>query len=121
MYTWSWDSEEWSNSEFDTIEECIEDAAHGMILEPNDYIYVGTIEPFIPHIEAEDVLEDMMDVAYNKYDEASFTWEAYDYKEVEELDELTNNLNQVILDWLNKYNRMPHFGAVINIEKVQIA
>jgi len=119
-YAWNFDSdaELWYNDNFDTIEECIS-AAKESIKSGNedlrDIVYVGETNSFIPHVDAEWVLDQLVEDAAEFAGEVSDGWDAYDYKKKSELEELSEALSKCVLEWLKKYGREPEFYAVENI------
>ena len=124
-YTWNFDedTEWWNNNEYDTIEECINAAREEIINDENDIIYIGEIVPYEPEINADDVLEQLKDDAYNRCGETADTWLNYgedeDYADDEE-EELSCALTQTLKDWLKKHNLEPDFCEIKNVREYSL-
>ncbi len=125
-YAWNFDkdAEVWRNDTFATIEECIKDArrivseeTHYMIdYEAQSVVYIGEVIPFVPTADCTDILDRMADNAFDHCGEVAESWEPYNYKIKDEIDELDQKLTDVVLEWLKKYNREPH---IYNIQKIK--
>lgn len=125
-YAWNFnkDAEVWRNDTFDTIEECIKDArriiseeAHYTIdYEAPSVVYIGEVIPFVPTADCTDILDRMADDAFDHCGEEAESWEPYDYKKKDEIDELDQKLTDVVVEWLKKYGREPH---IYNIQKIK--
>lgn len=130
-YTWEFDgdAEFWRNGTFDTIEECIQEAKEVMKAygEEHSKIYIGETEVFEPYVYGTDVIEHLEVAAYDEYGEVAESWDAWrtlkarGKKEAEAAwADLDDKLNEVIDQWLKKYDLAPSFYRVVNIEEVPI-
>lgn len=122
-YTWEYNDnvEMWMHDEFDTIEGCIEDAKENYDVEVGDTIAVGEVVPYEVQVWADDILEKLEQQAYEECGEAAEDWNTFSYKkDREKLDELSNQLTEVVKAWLKKYNRIPDFYKIENIEIVEV-
>ena len=126
-FAWNFDrdAERWNNGGCDTIEERIEEAIHeisdGMANYADDptVVYIGEIKKFVPKVDVPRILDALEEQAFEECGEIGGDWQTYDWKKKEssDIEELANDLNKVIIDWLTKYNKMPNFYAVENIKE----
>lgn len=121
-YTWesSENAELWEHDIFETIEECIADAKENYDYKKGETVYVGETVQFSICVDAERVLENLEEESYEFAGEAADNWDAYDYKNTEELRELEEKLTEVVVNWLRKYNREPNFYQINNIRPIEI-
>lgn len=100
-YTWKEiNKKEWSNGIFNTIEECIKDAkGRGNI----NNIDIGNAKPYEYYINANDILGDIENIAYQDFD---INFEFNRYKKV---DELSVKLTEVLSKWLKETNQELNF------------
>lgn len=123
-YTWNFDedAELWQNDDFSTVEECIEDANYYADEEnlENGNVYVGEVIPFKLSVDAKSVLDKLQEDVFEFAGEASESWELYDYKKKNELEELSRALTDTVNAWLKKYKREPVFYSIQNIEAYPI-
>lgn len=131
-YTWSFDRHtetSWNNATFETIKECIGEAIemskdYGVYSPTPDKVYIGECREFIPYVDGETVLEQLVQDAYDEYGEVGGDWEAYDYtnrtKAKKELDELDETLTNAVSSWLRKYNYYPTFCRAENIKEYSL-
>lgn len=119
-YSWSFDGdlERWYESA-ESVEECIANARAAIAQgeeEPADTVYIGKNIPFIPHVDAEVVLESVEEDAADFAGELGGDWYACDGNMKSELKELSETLSTAVKDWLKKYGREPSFYAVENVK-----
>lgn len=126
-YTWSFDDspKSFNNADFETIEECIEDAKHDLRYKynkyPTDFIYVGEIIPYTTQELLGCIGEDIIEKAYNN---------AYDLNDGAEswLDDVSSYEVQILEEkvycafafWLRETGNLPYFFKIINIRKVSL-
>lgn len=121
QYTWNFngDAELWQNDICDSVEECLV-AAREVAKEDGDNhgntVYIGEINPFVPHADAASVLDSIEEDACEFADEAAEDWRAYDPHMHDELDELSETLTKEVNAWLEKHGRAPNFYAVESIK-----
>lgn len=131
QYTWSFDgdAEIWENENYDTIEECLEDAREAIIedrringefFDDPEYVYVGEVKDFVPSVDALSVLERLEDQASDELGFIGQDWDAYDYTMKEEIQELEDAFTSVLHDWLRKHGRYPNMWSVDNIKQHQL-
>ena len=117
-YTWSFDehAELWGNDTFDTIEDCVEDAA-----EYNDedcqFVFVGEVVPYKTSIDLESMFEKLEEQVYEEVGDAGYDWNAYDYKKQDELEELRKQLEPIIFEWQKKHGYYQEFYRIVNVKR----
>lgn len=122
MEKYSWDfnknAEIWYNETYDTVDDCIADAVETAKEDGEDYdtVYVGENIPYIPSIDAESILDALQEQAYDFAGEIGGDWCAYNHKQTEELEELSELLSTVVCDWMKKYGYYPTFYAIEKIK-----
>lgn len=131
-YTWEFDESEeyWQNGTFDTIEECIRDAKECMkdnYTGKHDVIYVGETIVFQPWVLGTDVIEHLEQQAFDEYGEVAEGWDVWSglrEKGNEQKDaawnELSQQLTDVVNDWIAKYDLTPNFYKIVNIREVDL-
>lgn len=120
-YFWNFNEHEevWHNS-YPTIEDCIEEAK----LEKEDrgltqnHVFIGEVEPYIPSIDVEYVIDNLGEAAYQECGECSEGWLDGLNKKQEEI--LEERLNKVLIDWLEETNNNPSFGKFMKISKYNL-
>lgn len=120
-YIWNFngDAETWNNDTYETIEECIADAQATAKENGEDYhdvVYIGECNPFVPCVDAEMVLDNLEERAYEFAGEVGLDWEAFNCNKRDEIDELSNALSAIVIEWLKKHGYYPEFYAVENIK-----
>ncbi|MBB6716250.1 hypothetical protein [Clostridium gasigenes] len=118
------DSEVWQGEEFNTKEEAItegrKEAIRGQEEEfRNDYFSVGQIEKVFPSgVDVENILEN---VAENTRADICEVGDDYLYDVTENhSQELEEKLNEVLFEWMKKYEYEPTFYAIKNIEQIEL-
>ena len=120
-YFWNFNEHEevWQNS-CPTIEDCIDEAKW----EKEDreiaekHVFIGEVESYKPKIDAEDVIENVIEAAYQECGECSEGW--IDSLTKEPIKDLDNMLNQTFLDWLEQNKLLPGFGNFIKVSKYNL-
>lgn len=120
-YSWNFNEHEevWHNS-CPTIEDCIEEAKwekedRGLT---QNHVFIGEVEPYIPSIDVEDVIDNLGEAAYQECGECSEGWIGGHKKEQEKI--LEERLNKVLIDWLEETNNNPSFGKFMKISKYNL-
>jgi len=126
-YSWDFDgdAERWNNDSHDTVEECVEDAICAITAGEHNYaetpavVYIGENREFIPRVDVTQILDALEEQAYDECGEIGGDWQTYDWKKKErdDVEELAEELNKVVIAWLTKYSRVPHFYTVENIKE----
>lgn len=111
-------SETWYEEDaFDTKEEAIREGKNLALKNGNeDCFRIGIKKSIdVPHIDAEDILEDMSQQVYYKVGEVAedYLW----HIEKEQIEELEDQLNAVFHRWMKKYKHEPDYYL---IEKEEI-
>lgn len=116
-YSWSFKehNEIWSNGA-GSIKACLCQVRQAAAADEN-VVYVGENIPFIPTVSAESILEDLEAQASDFGGEIGEDWEAFDCKTMQkEVDELSEQLGAIVVEWLKKHGREPNFYQVENIK-----
>lgn len=117
------DSEIWSEGEFDTKEQAIEEGIKEALKnqeEPfcNDYFYVGQVEKVYPSgVDVDSILEN---VAENTAEGLEVGEDYLIDVDIEHQRELEEKLNEVLFAWMKKYGYEPNFFRIKNIEEVEL-
>ena len=113
-YTYSFDGE-FFYDEFDSIDEAIDQAKEDYDEEePLKEVYVGEAVPFVAHIFADDVIEQIISNAYNEVNGECVGDYLNDVPEAA-VNELEKDLNEVYEKWEKKHGMEPEFSKVINV------
>ena len=124
-YTWEFEERDtWRFDEFDTIEECIEDCKnycteYRIGIPPMSIpktIVIGETNKYAPYVNAESLLEDMIEQAYDCVGEIAEDW-CIDYTEITQLE---STINTVVHKWLKETDNLPNFYWVKNIREIEI-
>lgn len=113
VYTWTDDptDEFWHNDRFETIEECIEDAKkQGKPI--GSRIAVGTCEDYVPSIDIFDLLEKIVEDAYDECGEIADGFIEFKYGNHKNEEILQERMNKVLIDWLKETNQYPTFYKI---------
>lgn len=118
-YTWSENKEDevWGHEQFDTREECITDAKENYKMDGLETIAIGIVSPFIPYVDAEDVLEQLEIEAYEHCGEAAEDWIDCKKDEIKKLSEI---LTKCVNDWLVETKQSPNFYGITDIKTIKI-
>lgn len=118
-YTYSFDGE-FFYDEFDSIDEAIDQAKEDYDEEePLKEVYVGEAVPFVAHIFADDVIEQIISNACNEVNSECVGDYLNDVPK-DSIKELENGLNEVYEKWEKKYGMEPGFSRVINVKRYEI-
>lgn len=112
-YYWGFDGNDTENWEAgDSVEDCIKQAKE---FKPS-YIFIGTLETYVPTISPEDVIEELQEAAYCEHglDLAGDWLEDVEEKHIETLGK---RLNDILSQWLKETSNNPTFGNIVDIEK----
>lgn len=117
-------NEYWSTSpdEYDTKEEAIEGGREYFLYERNNYgehedmisFSVGQIKSYNPYIDGENVLEQIRDHSYEEVGELAENYLAR--VNTDELALLEDELQKVLLEWMDKTDNKPNFWKIRNVE-----
>lgn len=111
----------WMHSQFETEAECIKDATDNYEMKTGDSILIGTVNPYIVSVGAEDVLERLEEQAYDECGEAAESWNTFDTKiNNEALDKLSEELTECVNRYLESVHEKPSFYHIEEIYKVMI-
>ena len=116
-YSWSFDSEDVFSYEFDTIDECLEDARNDD--KDAKVVFVkGTVE-IEPKIYADTLLDSLESGIYDDYPFAG-RFALHDWKKCSEIQELEDELNQALKEWMTKHNYSVGWSEIINIKEYKL-
>ena len=127
MYTWMENDncDIWNRGEFETIEECIEEALD-CGYEPDETIYVGECQKVeVGGIYFDDVIDRVEEAMYEEVGEVSEGWDItsiigrYSYRK-EIYEKYEEKLRKLVLDYLKEVKEEPGFYKVINVGPVVI-
>jgi hypothetical protein len=111
-YTWTenqWDVE-WRHDRFDTIDECINDAAENYGKKPGDKIAVGICEDYVPHVDVGALLDRAGEEAYEECGTVAEDWPAFNsQKGYADADKLQEKIDKVFNEWLEETHQVPGF------------
>lgn len=120
QYSWNEDASDeiWSHGIFDSIEECIKDAideGHS----PGDEIAVGICEPYVPRIDADNLLDRVSEEAYEEVGDVAEGWPEFErrkgYKHVDKLQEA---IDKVFNEWLVETHQVPSFYHILPLSEL---
>lgn len=119
-YAYSFDNEIFF-SELDSEKEAIDEAISELDLDfvnSENSVFVGEVEDFAPVVDAERVIYQLTDQAY---DEANDGAEEYlnDVTEAE-LDALEKELTKAFNTWSKKYKHEPNFSLIKNVKEIKL-
>lgn len=123
-YTWDFaeDGDGWGYDTDTTIEGCIV-AAQRAVRDGGYYtdnppvvVYIGENVPFIPTVDAENILEWIREDAIEICGDIAADWSPCDYKKKKEIAELSDAISEISRRWMEKYGYNPQFYAVQNIK-----
>lgn len=121
-YTWEINSnvEYWQHDIFESAEECMLDAKENYGLKTGDKIAIGIVEPYEVNVDADTVLEELEENAYNQCGEYAESWEPTAEK-TEDKEKLSEQLTAIVKEWLEKHNNMPGFYNVVEVRVKEIS
>lgn len=104
---------------FDTKEEAIKEGeTEAREYEKDSFFVARAVFTFKPHIDAENVIEEIQQNAYDNGGEYAETY--LDDVKREHRDELEEKLNEVLSNWINKYGYTPDFYSVEDVETYRL-
>lgn len=93
----------------------------------HDVIYVGETIVFQPWVLGPDVIEHLEEQAFDEYGEVAEGWDVWNelrQKGNEQKDaawnELSQQLTDVVNDWIAKYDLTPNFYKIVNVREVKL-
>lgn len=126
----------WWGDAFDSREEAIENgisqyrkALKGIGTElfeddcPNSvqpFFYIGEAVNFSYVVDADMVIEDVVDQAYEQCGEAADGFLDFNSITSEQVKELQKSLQSAFDNWLKEYNLTPTFYAIDNVEEIDV-
>lgn len=113
------DEEHFSSSDvYATREEAIKSYPEDAGLDEMETFYVGRVVPFEPHVSADNILQGLVEEAYDSVGDPADGW----LKNVkgEQEDELTNQLTSVVNNWLIRHGHKPTFFKVEDVESYEV-
>lgn len=125
-YHWSFDeyAEIWWSSGA-SIEDCKTQAREENATDHNgEYktVFIGESVPFdiAGQLDVECLLENLEQSAFDFCGDAAEGWDAFDPRKPAEIDELRQAVASVVIGWLEKYDRYPHFCAIENVAEYDL-
>lgn len=111
-YYWSFDkhAEVW-HRHGDTIKDCINQAREYDSDEA--VVYIGEAGKYIPHVDADHILDNAYEQAWDEVGESADTWLHKLDRDI--VDDLSNRLSDVFHEWLKQHDLMPKFGTLTNV------
>lgn len=123
MLTWSYsESDElWQHDNFETVEDCIEDAKENYKMQSGEQIAIGTVYPYTVSVDVETMLEQIEENAYEECAEAAESWVISSRKHFgKEMDDLQDKVTELVNTYLEKIGEKPTLSKVDNIYTVVI-
>lgn len=127
-YNWSFDGEAevWYNIAA-SVKDAIDQARDEIESDPIQYgeyktVFVGERVPFdiTRSLNVECLLENLEESAYEFCGDAAYGWDAYNPRKPAEINELREAIAPVVIGWLAKYDRSPHFCAIENVAEYDL-
>lgn len=111
-YAYSIDKNDNYERGFNSIAEAINAAKKD---DPDaEYVWVGEVEPYVPAIDADDIIERLQE---NAMEENEYADDYLDDVLGAEVEELNKSLNEVLAAWLKKHGHEPTFFGIVNEHK----
>lgn len=110
----------WYSDEYNTKKEAIEACKKAYLSENHegDTCYVGRVNYYNPFITGYSVIDLFQNDSYCRCGEASDGF--LDDVTKEQAEELQDKLNDVLQEWLIKYNLQPTFGDIVDVEEITV-
>lgn len=120
-YTWNFNknAEIWLNEQCDAVDECIQ-AATKDTDNHQTAVYIGECVQYTPEADCTDIIDRMQEQAGDTCGEVGGDWEAYDWHNKDELEELNNTLMAAVCDWMKKYGYYPTCHSIQNIKEYML-
>ncbi len=115
----STDEEQFSSSDvYATREEAIKCFPEDAGLDEMDTFYVGKIVEFVPHVSADNILQGLVEEAWDSVGDPADGW----LKNVkgDHEDELTEQLTNTVNNWLIRHGHVPTFFKVEAVESYEV-
>ena len=114
----------WLNGEFDSVEECIEDARNNYEMECKT-IYIGECEPVsIDGIDFDSVLDSVEQNMYDQVGEISEGWNiGYirgNTNRAAVIEKYDKKLLDLVMEYLKEIGEEPNFYKVVNIKEYTV-
>ncbi len=115
LYYWSFNehADLWTDSE-ETIENCIEQARLDAEDEDFNTVFIGTIDTHIPTIDAETIIDNLVEQAYEECGECSSGW--LDNLPKKNIESLEKKLNATLYKWLEEVKEVVTFGLIEDVK-----
>lgn len=113
-YSWTEDQTDdiWYHGRFDTIEECIRDAMNSG-KKPGERIAIGICEDYIPHLDADTLLDQVSADAYEEVGEVAESWPEFEARKgYRDSDRLQEKIDRAFNEWLEETGQVPSFYHV---------
>ena len=127
-YYWSFDGE--AECWYDcgaSIQDCIDqaiDAAQDDTCEYAEYktVFIGEAVPFsiADNLDVCALLENLEQSAFDFCGAAAEGWDTFNPRKPTETQELQEAIAPVVIGWLEKYGRAPHFSAIENVAEYDL-
>jgi hypothetical protein len=127
QYVWSFDDEYFNSDMFDTKEECLNDAKKYVAEngDEGDYfeVYIAEVKEWNVTCDSlcvDDILDRVAEDAWKNCGESAEDWEAYNWCNQNEINELADCIANDIRLWQKKYGYEPTFYKVDNITEYEL-
>ncbi len=112
-------AELWTQGPFDSFEAAEKEAR--LYYAGQSVAFIGELEVFVPHICANQVLEQLVEDCDSECGgEAADMWTPDDAGK-EAMAALSEKLNAVLQDWLTEHKEHPRCGIIGNIKEIKLA
>ena len=123
-YTWERyrDADIWNNDEYESIEECMEDARNNYEMDDGETIYIGECVPVeITGIDFDSVLDSVEQNMYDQVGEISEGWNiGYirgNTNRAAVIEKYDKKLFDLVMQYLEEINEVPKFYKVGNVKE----
>ena len=109
-YSWTENQTDdiWYHGKFASVEECIKDAI-SCGKKPGEKIFIGICEDYIPCLNADTLLDQVSEDAYEEVGEAAEGWPEFDRKGYKYIDKLQKKIDKAFNEWLVETKQVPCF------------
>ncbi len=114
-YSWTENQADdiWYHGKFDSIEACIKDAI-SCGKKPGEKIVIGICEAYVPHLNADTLLDQVGADAYEEVGEAAEGWPEFEgRKGYKNVDKLQEKIDKAFNEWLEETNQVPSFYRIL--------
>lgn len=122
-YTWEYsdNNDIWQHGTFDTVEECVHDYLENYAVDiPQEYIFVGIVEPYKINIDSGNIIEMLEQQAFDECGEVAENWYPSSIKDNSGWEELDENITKMIINFLELHNEMPTFYNIVDVREVAV-